>query len=89
MVDFLAQETNERKNIALWMMFGGAMVFTIYLFVTLYLVQDDLNKVFWLAVLGHVQIFTIMTGYIALLVKRRIEVSKDGITINDTKQDKS
>lgn len=71
------------------MMFGGAMVFTIYLFVTLYLVQDDLNKVFWLAVLGHVQIFTIMTGYIALLVKRRIEVSKDGITINDTKQDKS
>lgn len=89
MADFLAQETNERKNIALWMMFGGAMVFTIYLFVTLYLVQDDLNKVFWLAVLGHVQIFTIMTGYIALLVKRRIEVSKDGITINDTKQDKS
>lgn len=89
MADFLAQETNERKNIALWMMFGGAMVFTIYLFVTLYLVQDDLNKVFWLAVLGHVQIFTIMTGYIALLVKRRIQVSKDGITINDTKQDKS
>lgn len=88
MADFLAQETNERKNIALWMMFGGALVFTIYLFVTLYLVQDDLNKVFWLAVLGHVQIFTIMTGYIALLVKRRIQVSKDGITINDTKQDK-
>ena len=86
-MDFLTQETNQRKNIALWMMFGGALIFTVYLFVSLWLVQNDLDKVFWLAVLAHIQLFTIMTGYITIVVKRRININKDGVSIQDAKQE--
>ena len=87
MTDFLTTETNERKNLALWMMFGGAIIFTIYLFASLWLLRFDLASIFWLAVLAHGQLFTIMTGYIALVVKRRVEINKDGVSIQDAKQD--
>jgi uncharacterized membrane protein YqjE len=76
-------ETNERKNIALWMMFGGALVFTAYAIVGLWLVSSYPSYVFWLAVIAHVQIFSIMCGYIAQLVKRRISASKEGVSITD------
>jgi hypothetical protein len=76
-------ETNERKNIALWMMFGGALVFTAYAIVGLWLVSSFANYVFWLAVIAHVQIFSIMCGYIAQLVKRRISAGREGVSITD------
>lgn len=80
---WLNLETNERKNIALWMMFGGALVFTAYAIAGLWLVSSFANYVFWLAVIAHIQIFSIMAGYIAQLVKRRITAGKDGVTITD------
>lgn len=80
---WLKLETNERKNIALWMMFGGAVVFTAYAVAALWLVSANLSYVFWLGVIAHVQIFSIMAGYIAQLVKRRITVSKEGMSITD------
>lgn len=80
----LSLETNERKNLSLWMMFGGALVFTIFAAVGLWLVSVNLKYVFLLAVLAHVQIITIMTGFIAQLVKRRVSVNKDGISVEDT-----
>jgi membrane protein YdbS with pleckstrin-like domain len=76
-------ETNERKNLSLWMMFGGALVFTVYAIVGLFLVHTQPHFVFWLAVAAHLQIFSIMCGYIAQLVKRRISAGKDGISIAD------
>ncbi|MGA1773155.1 MAG: hypothetical protein ACO387_03495 [Flavobacteriaceae bacterium] len=76
-------ETNQRKNIALLIMFGGAVVFTIYLLVTLYLLKDDLNAIYWLAVFAHLQLFVILSGFTALLVKRRIEVNTEGVIVND------
>jgi hypothetical protein len=80
---FLSLETNERKNIALWMMFGGALVFTAYACVALWLVSTTPSYVFWLGVIAHVQIFSIMCGYIAQLVKRRISAGREGVTITD------
>lgn len=77
-------ETNERKNLSLWMMFGGAVTFTIFAAIGLWLVAANLQYVFWLALVAHVQIITIMTGFIAQLVKRRITAGKDGITISDS-----
>ena len=68
-------------------MFGGALVFTVYLFASIWLLRFDLVSIFWLAVLAHGQLFTIMTGYIALVVKRRIQINKDGVSIQDAKQD--
>lgn len=82
-MNWLSLETNERKNISLWMMFGGAVVFTIFAAVGLWLVSANLQFVFWLAVAAHIQLITIMTGFIAQLVKRRISAGKEGITISD------
>jgi hypothetical protein len=83
-MNWLDLETNERKNLSLWMMFGGATVFTIFAGVGLWLVAANLKYVFYLAVLAHIQIITIMTGFIAQLVKRRITAGKEGITITDS-----
>jgi CDP-diglyceride synthetase len=83
-MNLLDLETNERKNLSLWMMFGGAVTFTIFAAIGLWLVSANLTYVFYLAVLAHVQIITIMTGFIAQLVKRRITAGKDGITISDS-----
>lgn len=82
-------ETNERKNISLWMMFGGALVFTVYAIAGLWLVSSYANYVFWLAVIAHIQIFSIMCGFIAQLVKRRISAGKDGVSITDGNLDDS
>ena len=80
----LALETNERKNLSLWMMFGGAIIFTIFAAVGLWLLAANAEYVFYLAVLAHIQVITIMTGFIAQLVKRRITAGKEGITISDS-----
>ncbi|WP_396190599.1 hypothetical protein [Flavobacterium sp.] len=80
---WLHLETNERKNIALWMMFGGSLVFTAYAIAGLIMVSSNPGFVFWLAMAAHVQIFSIMCGYIAQLVKRRISAGKDGVSITD------
>ena len=79
----LSLETNQRKNIALWMMFGGALVITGYAIAGLWLVASRQYYVYWQAVISHVQIFSIMAGFIAQLVKRRISAGKDGVTITD------
>lgn len=79
----LSFETNERKNISIWMMFGGSVIFTIFAAIGLWLVAAHLQYVFWLAVIAHFQITIIMTGFIAQLVKRRITAGRDGITISD------
>lgn len=65
------------------MMFGGSIVFTIFAAVGLWMVAANLQYVFWLALAAHVQLITIMTGFIAQLVKRRISAGKDGISISD------
>jgi len=83
MKNWLNLETNERKNLSLWIMFGGGIIFTLYAIVGLWLVSSTALYVFWLAVIAHAQIFTIMTGYIAQLVKRRVSVGKEGVSITD------
>lgn len=80
---FLELETNERKNLSLWMMFGGALIFTVYACVGLWLVSAVPQYIFWLAIVAHIQIFSIMCGYIAQLVKRRVSAGKDGVSITD------
>ena len=83
MKNWLSLETNERKNLALWIMLGGAIIFTVYAVIGLWLVSSVALYVFWLAVIAHVQIFSILAGYIAQLVKRRISVGKEGMSITD------
>ncbi len=82
-MNWLSLETNERKNLALWIMLGGAIIFILYAAIGLWLVSSTTLYVFWLAVIAHAQVFTIMTGYIAQLVKRRVSVGKEGMSITD------
>lgn len=65
-------------------MFGGAVVFTAFAGVGLWLVEASLQYVFYLALVAHVQILVIMTGFIAQLVKRRVSISKDGLSVEDS-----
>lgn len=83
---FLGLRTEERKNLALLMMFGGAVIFTLYAGITLWLLAGVPQSVLWLGLVAHVQILTIMTGFIALLVRRRITVGKEGVTIDDEEE---
>lgn len=85
----LGLETNQRKNLAIWMMFGGSLVFTIFAAIGLWLVAANLQYVFWLAVVAHVQLALIMTGFIGQLIKRRISVNKDGFSSEDLPNDSS
>lgn len=80
-------ETNERKNISLWMMFGGGIVFTLYAIAGLVLLAGQPHFVFWLAIAAHVQIFSIMAGFIGQLIKRRVFVGKEGMGITDAEGD--
>jgi hypothetical protein len=64
-------------------MLGGGIIFILYAIVGLWLVSSTALYVFWLAVIAHAQIFTIMTGYIAQLVKRRVSIGKEGASITD------
>lgn len=80
---WLQLETNERKNLALLMMFGGAIIFTAMAFVGFWWLKDIPNMVFLLALVAHVQIFSILAGFIAQLVKRRVKATRHGIEITD------
>lgn len=76
-------ETNERKNLALWIMLAGMVFFAVYATVAFFWLQSHLGFIFWMGVIAHIQIFSIMAGFIAQLVKRRISAGKQGIEISD------
>lgn len=84
MTNWLTIETNERKNLALWLIFGGAAVMTIYAAAVLWLVHLIPQYAFWLGIAAHVQIVLVLTALAAQLVKRRVSVGKDGFSINDS-----
>ena len=76
-------ETNERKNLALWIMLVWAIIFTVYAIAGLWLIADKAVYVFWLAIAAHGQVFMILAGFTAQLVKRRISLGRDGVEIDD------
>jgi hypothetical protein len=82
-MNILTLETNERKNLAMFAMFGGALVFSGYAIAGLFLLKASPAYIFYLALAAHVQIFSIMAGFVAQLVKRRLSASKDGVSIID------
>lgn len=88
-MNLLKLETNERKNLAIWMMFGGSLIFTGISGLALWMLASNATYVFYLALAAHLQILVIMTGFTALLVKRRISVNKDGASIEDSTNDSS
>lgn len=72
-----------RRAWALIATVGGAVVMTLFAAVGVYLVRHSAGLSFWLALAAHAQVAICLTGLIALLVKRKVKASRDGIEIED------
>lgn len=76
-----------RKAYAFLAMVGGAMVFTVFAAVGVWIVRNSQGLSFWLAILAHAQVFVVLTGLAALLVKRSVKITRDGAEITDLDND--
>ena len=72
-----------RRAFAFVAIVGGCVTFTLFAAVGVYLLRDDAEKAFWLALAAHAQILVGMTALSALLVKRTLKVGRDGVEISD------
>jgi hypothetical protein len=79
----LPLDPESRRAWAFLALCGGCITFTIFAAVGVYLVRGDAKLAFWLALAAHAQILVGMTALSALLVRRTLKVSKDGIDITD------
>lgn len=76
-----------RRAWALIALVGGCALFTVLAAVGVYLVRADSERAFWLAIAAHAQVFVGMTAIGALLVKRTVKLSREGVEISDGNQD--
>lgn len=78
-------ETHDgRRALAFLAIVGGGMVFTVYAFVITYFLRDNAGFLFWLAMAGHIHIFTVL-GALGWFGGRRMLASatRDGVTLDD------
>lgn len=78
-----------RKAWAFLALVGGAMTMTAFAAVGVWLVRNSTGLSFWLAVLAHAQVFVVLTGLAALLVKRSVKITRDGAEITDLDNDET
>ena len=62
---------------------GAAMVFTAFAGAGVWIVRDSPGLSFWLALAAHAQIVIVLTGLAALLVRRSVKATRDGVEIID------
>ena len=74
-----------RRAAAFLAIMGGAMVFSLFIWVALYLLRDHAGFIFYLAIGAHVQVLIGMTA-LGWAMGRRLLVNanRDGVTINDS-----
>lgn len=72
-----------RQAWALLAITGGCIAMTAMAAWGVWNVRDTPGLSFWLAIAAHVQVLVGLTGLAALLVKRSIVITRDGLTIND------
>lgn len=78
---------NGRLAAAFTALLGGAIVMTLYAAVVLRIVRDQPHLAFWLGLAAHAQIAIILTGLLALFVKRKIKAGRDGLEVEDIDDD--
>lgn len=81
-------ETHDgRRSWAFLALAGGAMVFTVFAAIGVYLVRHSAGLSFWLAVLAHGQVFVVLTAMSFLLGRRAsFKISRDSVEIDDSPQ---
>lgn len=82
---FPSIETHDgRRALSFLAIMGGAMVFSLFIWIALYLLRNHEVFIFYLAVAAHVQVLVGMTA-MGWAMGRRVNVSagKDGIKLDD------
>ncbi len=77
-----------RRALAFLAIMGGSMVFSLFIWIALYLLRNDPHFVFYLAALAHLQVLVGMTA-LGWAMGRRLQLQggTDGVTINDSTVD--
>lgn len=73
-----------RRALAFLAIMGGAMVFSLFIWVALYLLRGHPEFVFYLALAAHAQVLVGMTA-LGWAMGRRLQLQggRDGVTLND------
>lgn len=82
---FPSIETHDgRRALSFLAIMGGAMVFSLFIWVALYIVRDEKDIVANLAYLAHAQVFVGMTALGWAMGRRLVaSVTRDGASIDD------
>ena len=77
-----------RRALAFLAIMGGAMVFSLFIWVALFLLRNHEGFVFWLVIAAHAQVLVGMTA-LGFAMGRRLQasISRDGVTIDDKGHD--
>ena len=75
--------SDRRKGFALFFLAGGGAMMTIYASIVLYLVQEYPRYAYYLGLFAMLNIFMIFTGLVGMFVKRSINVTRNGVIIED------
>lgn len=62
---------------------GASFVFTVFAAVAVWLLSGNAKYTFYLGLAAHAQLMLCLGAISALLVRRTLSVSKDGITMKD------
>lgn len=72
-----------RRALAFFALLGGSIALTAYAVWALYLVRSEAEYAFGLGLAAHGGLAIILSGFVALFVKRNIKLGRDGIEVSD------
>lgn len=76
--------SDRRRDWALWIVTVSGLIFTCYSIWALWMIRDVPGFVFWLGLAAMAQVLVVITGIMALLVKRSIVLSKTEVKFVDS-----
>lgn len=72
-----------RRYLAIFFIAGGSMAMTAMVFYIIPMLAGNAGLLFWIAIAAMILIGLQQTGFIALIAKRSITISRDKISVND------
>ena len=83
MIELSSAASDRRRDWALAVVSGGAMAMTLISVASLWFVRASPSLAFYLGLAAQINVVVALTGILALLVKRRVSLSKSQINISD------
>lgn len=72
-----------RRALAFLALLGASGVMTSMVSFVLWMVRGNATYVFYLGLAAHAQLAICITGFMALFVKRHVEIGKQGVKLKD------